>query len=80
MKDLNQQTLQEGDPVLVPIGLGQQGIGKIIKINSGLGAPNTMESIPSVLVQVELFVPAQPNGVVGGVTKMMPPPPPEITT
>lgn len=78
MRDLNGTELREGDMALVPAAFGQLVIGQLVKINAGLGAPGTQEGTPSVIVRLDLFIPAQPNGVVGGLVKLEGPKPTTI--
>jgi hypothetical protein len=73
--DLNMQVLREEDSIVVPIGFGQLIAGRVAKVNSGLGAPGTQEAVPGVVVRLEFFLTAAPNGVVPGLIKIGPPQP-----
>jgi hypothetical protein len=72
LKDPSGQEINRGDNVYIPLALGQFGIGKVVDISSGLGAPGTPQSIPCLFVDVNLTVPAAPNGLVPGAFKMQP--------
>jgi hypothetical protein len=78
LKDPSGQEINPGDHVYIPLALGQFGIGHVSNVSYGLGAPGTPQSIPCLFVDVNLTVPAAPNGVVLGAFKMRSPqdPPP----
>lgn len=72
VQDMIGQPLGEGDPVAVPIGFGQMGVGQIIAISSGLvnpAAPN-QPAVPQVTVMINININVQPNGRVAGITKI----------
>lgn len=69
--DLVGQPLEEGDQVALPIGFGIQGVGQVVAVTSGLvnpAAPN-QQTAPSVVVVINITVPAQPTGKVS-ITKI----------
>jgi len=64
--------LHEGDQVVVPIGFGQLALAQVVHISSGLinpAAPN-QPAVPTVTVQLNWSIPAQPNNAVPGVVKL----------
>ena len=66
-KDLTGQPLQQGDRVLISVGLGQMSVATITRTESGLNPANPQ---PAVVLQVEFILPVMPNGLVGGVVKV----------
>lgn len=71
-RDALGNTLSEGDLVVIQPGTV---IGQIAKLASGLGAPNTPESVPAIFVAVTIPIQASPNGIVGGAIKPASPQP-----
>jgi hypothetical protein len=72
VQDMIGQPLNEGDPVAIPIGFGQMGVGQVVAISSGLvnpAAPN-QPAVPHVTVMIHMNINVQPNGRVSGVTKI----------
>lgn len=66
-RDLTGNTLQQGDRVLVSVGLGQMSVATVVRTESGLNPANPQ---PAVVLQVEFILPTMPNGLVGGVVKI----------
>jgi hypothetical protein len=70
-RDIAGQPLNEGDQVFFGTAFGQAIVGTVQKTDSIVsGAPNAQ---PLVHVVFSLSLPALPNGLVGGVLKIVPP-------
>jgi hypothetical protein len=72
LHDIIGQPIQEGDRVALPLGFGMLGVGQIVAVSSGLvlpGAPN-QPTTPQVTVAVQIQLNVQPDGTVGGITKV----------
>lgn len=70
--DMIGQPLGENDPVAIPIGFGQMGVGQVVGISSGLVNPATpnQPAVPQVTISINISVQVQPNGRVAGITKI----------
>ena len=75
VRDAIGNTLNEGDPVAFPLGMGQSVMGTIVKIDSGLGHIGTAPRQATVFVSVVFPLAADPAGVVGGIIKTATPGP-----
>lgn len=62
--------LYEGDAVALNAGIS---IGQIVKITSGLALANGQPQEQMVIIQMAAQIPAQPNGLVSGVIKVVTP-------
>lgn len=70
-RDIAGQPLSEGDQVFFGTAFGQAVVGVIQKTDSIVsGSPNAQ---PLVHVGFVLSLPAAPNGLVGGILKIVPP-------
>jgi hypothetical protein len=72
-RDAVGNVLSEGDSVSFALGLGQSVSGKVVKLSSGLGAPNTPQGSPTVYIACMLDLQATPSGMVGGIFKIASP-------
>ncbi len=72
VQDMIGQPLSENDPVALPIGFGQMGVGQVTGISSGLVNPATpnQPALPQVTITLNINLSVQPNGRVAGITKI----------
>jgi hypothetical protein len=70
-KDIAGNPLNEGDQVFFGTAFGQAVVGVVQKVDSLVsGAPNSQ---PLAHVGFTLSLPVMPNGLVGGILKIVPP-------
>ena len=71
VRDIAGQPLSEGDQVFFGTAFGQAVVGVVQKVDSIVsGAPNAQ---PLMHVGFSLSLPVMPNGLVGGILKIIPP-------
>jgi hypothetical protein len=70
-KDIAGNPLDAGDQVLLPTSFGSAIVGTIQKVDSILGSDP--KSAPLVHLQFNFSLPALPNGLVGGILKIVSP-------
>ena len=75
IRDAIGNVLNENDQVSFPLGMGQSMVGRVVKIDSGLGQIGTAPRLATVFVSVVFPLAADPSGVVGGVIKAATPGP-----
>jgi hypothetical protein len=75
-RDVAGQPLSQGDSVFFGTAFGQAIVGTVEKTDSVLTASQGAQ--PMVHVTFTLSLPAMPNGLVGGVLKIVPPSTPTV--
>jgi hypothetical protein len=70
-RDIAGNALREGDEVFFGTAFGQAIVGTVQKVDSLVSS--TPNSQPLVHVGFTLHLPALPNGLVGGILKIVPP-------
>jgi hypothetical protein len=78
IRDAIGNTLQENDPVTFSLGFGQTAVGRITKIDSGIGQINNAPRQVVVFVTFSLPLGADPQGTVGAVVKVAQPETPVV--
>jgi hypothetical protein len=70
LRDSTGVPIEKGNRVVFPLGLGQSAIGQIVETHSGLGLDGTAARQPVVILNVTVVLPADQNGIVGGLCRL----------
>lgn len=70
-RDATGTTIDKGDRIAFPLGLGQVAQGVVTETHSGFGLDGTPQSQPVVILNVTIVLPADRNsGLVTGICKL----------